>query len=1331
MVSLEKVKKTTLTVRYEIRLLIPRTHQASNPTNMNILRVFASLIATLTCFSATAQDSAGNTTGGVTVIAPTNDTRHPLVFLFEAEPRAAEEGPKSGNLMVVRGGDTNDNLTVSYAVSGSAQNEVDYQPLLGRVVIPAGSYLAPIVVTPIDDAIGEERETVIVHLTSPINPATGDGTTNQNENSYRVGWPARGMVTIQDNDGGVNQPPTVGMVSPPDGAVFRGPLDLHMAAFADDRDGNVVTVEFFAGTISLGIASNVFVAFDPATDAATANSFANGANADFDPNQTGVAGTSPILPPVIPFGLAWSNAPPGEHTIRAVATDNQGATTESTPVHIKIEQDTSLPKIEIFARDPVAAEGDTTAGAVNTATFVILRSGNATAELDLQLNVSGTATIGSDYNGVATSVRMPSGQRRTEITIIPIDDSEEEPVETIRLSLLPVGCIDIFPPPPGCFELGRNTNATAWIRDNDRVETNRPPEVHILQPHDNSVTIEPDQLLITANARDNDGHVVSVEFFDGQESLGVVSNSPTLLTDVAAGANVIFLPPWHLNWTNISPGIHVLRAQATDNDGAQSYSRPVEIRVVPSNSIPIVEIMAIDATAAEPGDGNGIALPGTGTTGGSNSGSTATDPNGVSMTTGGSLIADFGLPATDPANGAPTVLNTAQFRITRTGPTNDSLRVSYHIGGSARNGHDYREIPRHVEIPTGARSAIIDILPFDDNHAEGPENILLVLTAPSFDGVVNGLPVPPPPNVNPYIIGAHGRAEAIIHDNDGSTENRPPMVQLLRPIDGSILHSGKNVGIMAHAVDVDGYFTLIEAFANGTKIAEESFAFIQAPRPGSRGTFTLVWSNALAGSYQVRVRVTDNDGARTLSEPAAIQVVDLPDRAVVGVTAADPNAREMPNVTSAADVDPGMFLFHRRGGNITEPMTVHYTLSGSARNGKDYHELSGQVIFAAAELEKRVIVMPIDDDQVERAEAVTVRISPAICPAIFPPPANCYLVGEQGHATVVIRDNDEARNQAPRVVVVSPRPQQRFTAPADIEIEVHTRDHDGWVSQLEFFAGNNKLGDSVIHFIQPPEPDIRQRFSLNWTNVAPGEYTIRARATDNLGANTWSDPVPVRVRDTNAVPIVNIFAKDSRAREGTDTNGSINTATFLVTRTGNTNEDLTLFFEFAGRAQNGTDYVQVPNTIILPAGATSLPLTITPIDDSEVERPESVRLTLVIPPNVLLANGYEFGLHRRAAAVILDNDQTITPPIPGTPNRPAADKLDDGVVHVILTGQEGVDVIVETSENLVDWFELFRGKLVDGQIDLVDIESLEKRLKYYRIIPVGSEAAAVAAQRVF
>ena len=1286
-----------------------RADEQGDPTNTT------SSGTQLSGFVSTTANFSSDSNG---VVVPPDTSSLPLVFLVERQPRAAEEGPIAGELFVIRSGRTNAALTVRYQVGGTARNEVDYQPLLGTVTIPAGAFIAPITVTPIDDTEGEPRETVVIELADGSDAATGAGAT------YRPRWPGRGVVTIRDNDGGVNHPPSVKLINPPSGSVLKGPLDVHLVAAADDRDGGIAAVEFFANGQSLGVVSNTIVPLPvpvPADPGFAENALVDPNNTPkFDPNAANlIAGGEVVVLPSFPYSLVWSNAPPGEYVLKAVAIDEHGARGASTPVPIRIEADTSIPRVEVFARDPVAAEGAVANGELNTATFVIVRDGSAADALDLQLTVTGTATRGTDYTGLSTSVTLASGIRRKEITIIPVDDGEIEGLESVRLQLLPNACIDIFPRPPGCYDLGRHLSATAWIRDNDRPETNRPPVIQMLSPTPHTVLRAPQAFLLVAAAHDTDGSVKSVEFFDGNDSLGVVTNAAVNDRTTTLPSGRILLPPWHLNWTNISPGVHLLRAKATDDDGAETISRPVEIRVVSSNTLPVVQIEAADSVAAEPGAGNGIPTGSTeGVTGGSGTTILVIDASsGRTLTTG----------FEDDGTTVAGVLNTARFRLTRSGDTTESLSVFLRIGGSARPGFDYNHISSRVTFAAGSAQAFVEIIPIDDTNVEGPEDVLLTIIHPIFTTVLpSGRVVS-----NDYIIGPNNRAQATIRDNDGSLVNRPPETRLLRPANGAVLPSGKPVKIVGHAVDVDGYLVRYEAYVDGNKVAEEAINFIQAPPPGMRATFDLTWTNATPGLHQIRVRVVDNDGAGDFSPPASVEVVDIPESTVVTVEAVDAHAAEDSNQSNAADVNPGAYVVRRRGGDLSIPLTVFYSMEGTARNGIDYHRLSGRVEFAANELEKRVVLMPIDDDQVERTEFAIMRLEAPVVIAIFPPPPGAYILGDRHRATVSIRDNDENRNRAPRVVVVSPHRNQRFTAPATIAIGVHTRDSDGWVSQMEFFEGTNKLGDSVLHFIQPPEPGGRQRFSLTWTNVVPGEYAIRARATDNLGAKSWSDPVPVVVRETNALPIVNLYAKDARAKEGISTNGAVNTASFVITRRGNTNTALTLFLEVGGLALAGSDYETLPASVVMPAGERSVTVTVTPIDDTEIEVTETVTARLYIPANVHLANGYEFGLHPRAAVVILDNDEPTPPPLPGGPNTPAATTLGDGLVHVVLRADTPEEVLVESSDNLIDWIEIARGFLNNGEIDFVEADTLNRAGRYYRVIPVNAEAAPVAAQRRF
>ena len=77
---------------------------------------------------------------------------------------AAESGA-AGSFAVHRTGSTAAPLTVTYSVDGTATAGVDYVALSGSVEIPAGAMSALIPVTPIDDALAEGDEYVVVTLT--------------------------------------------------------------------------------------------------------------------------------------------------------------------------------------------------------------------------------------------------------------------------------------------------------------------------------------------------------------------------------------------------------------------------------------------------------------------------------------------------------------------------------------------------------------------------------------------------------------------------------------------------------------------------------------------------------------------------------------------------------------------------------------------------------------------------------------------------------------------------------------------------------------------------------------------------------------------------------------------------------------------------------------------------------------------------------------------------------------------------------------------------------------------------------------------------------------
>jgi photosystem II stability/assembly factor-like uncharacterized protein len=85
-----------------------------------------------------------------------------------------------------------------------------------------------------------------------------------------------------------------------------------------------------------------------------------------------------------------------------------------------------------------------------------------------------------------------------------------------------------------------------------------------------------------------------------------------------------------------------------------------------------------------------------------------------------------------------------------------------------------------------------------------------------------------------------------------------------------------------------------------------------------------------------------------------------------------------------------------RGGAALTPLTVNYTLSGTATSGNDYKTLGGSVSIPAGSSSASITVSPVNDSLDEATEAVVLQLSPA----------SGYVVGQPSTATVQILDDD-------------------------------------------------------------------------------------------------------------------------------------------------------------------------------------------------------------------------------------------------------------------------------------------------------------------------------------
>jgi hypothetical protein len=459
-------------------------------------------------------------------------------------------------------------------------------------------------------------------------------------------------------------------------------------------------------------------------------------------------------------------------------------------------------------------------------------------------------------------------------------------------------------------------------------------------------------------------------------------------------------------------------------------------------------------------------------------------------------------------------------------------------------------------------------------------------------------------------------------------------------------------------------------------------------------------------------KATDDDGATSLSDPVKIKVGNLPTLPVVTIEAIDPLASEPNPITPA--FDSAKFRVSRHGDS-SGALTVNYRVSGTAANGVDYQTLSGVVTIPPDSTSTVIEVMPLHDTLVEGAESVIIALvqPPCVLGGVVTP--DCYLVGRPGRAIAYIRDND-CPNRPPTVAIVSPANGSVFTAPVDLRLVAAAGDSDGWVTTVEFFDGDRSLG--VVHnpiVILDPLPirlpelgncviqgnSLTRPFVLVWSNAPPGKHIITAVATDNAGDKTRSRPIEIAIRELNELPVVRIMATDAVAREGTD-----NTATFRISRTGPTNSALMVFYTIRGTALNGVDYANIPDSLTIPAGRRSVRIVIAPIKDNLPERIETVLLRLIEPPFGSPLPYYEIGRPARAGAIILDNDCLLRSP----------DPLVDGNLHLRLPAFTGMPFRLEASTNLLDWEEVAHDINTEDGVSVVD-EKRDYPSRFFRVVP--------------
>lgn len=213
-----------------------------------------------------------------------------------------------------------------------------------------------------------------------------------------------------------------------------------------------------------------------------------------------------------------------------------------------------------------------------------------------------------------------------------------------------------------------------------------------------------------------------------------------------------------------------------------------------------------------------------------------------------------------------------------------------------------------------------------------------------------------------------------------SAVNQPPLVSLTSPINGSVFAVGTNVTITANAADQGGSVTLVEFFAGPSLIGSDAIS-----------PYSLVWSNAPAGSFTLTARATDNLGAQATSQGVGVIITSFATNA--------PVFSWSNLVANVAEASPSVTLHLFKSVNSVAANIGYSTRDGSARAGgdvPDYVAVVSNLTFAAGETVRAVSIPILQDGLNESNHFFFVTLSP--------PTEGSITNGNE--AQVVILDDD-------------------------------------------------------------------------------------------------------------------------------------------------------------------------------------------------------------------------------------------------------------------------------------------------------------------------------------
>ncbi len=321
------------------------------------------------------------------------------------------------------------------------------------------------------------------------------------------------------------------------------------------------------------------------------------------------------------------------------------------------------------------------------------------------------------------------------------------------------------------------------------------------------------------------------------------------------------------------------------------------------------------------------------------------------------------------------------------------------------------------------------------------------------------------------------------------SSNPPPTVSVTSPASGATFPAYATVTIMADASDSNGTITKVDFYRGSTLLGTDTTA-----------PYQFTWSNVSPGSYSLTAKATDNGGAVTTSSAVSITV--------------NPNIPPTVTLTSPAN-----------GATFTAPATITITADAADSDG------------AISKVDFYRGTSSLGSDTTAPFAFTWTNVAVGTYTLKVSATDNGLLQTYSSEITITVNPN-----QPPTASLTSPSSGATFIAPATITITADAADVDSALTKVEFYRGSTLIG-----------ADTTAPYEYTWSNVAPGNYSLRAKAVSDNSAYTYSSTVSITVNQVppNAPSALSATAISSSQIDLSWTDNSPNESTFRIERSTN------------------------------------------------------------------------------------------------------------------------------------------------------------------------------------